>query len=246
MNEIEKPLLSLSIVSHGHARFVKELLSDLRALGWRSATYEILLTFNVPENRTFVENYADLPIRTIVNERPAGFGANQNAAFQKSHGRFFVIVNPDIRIAQLDLNALLAPLEHSLVAACAPLVVSSDGAIQDSSRRFPTIIGLACRILSGRRGAEYSIGKEPIRVDWVAGMFVVFSRQAYEQVGGFDERYFMYFEDVDICARLRRAGLQIVLQPSTSVIHDAQRASHRSPVHLRWHLRSAIRYFTGV
>lgn len=246
MSTTANPALTLSIVSHGHAQFIDKTLSDILALGWDVNTYEILLTFNIPEDHTFVERYQKLPLRTIVNQRPVGFGANQNAAFRESRGRFFIIVNPDIRITQLDLKALLCPFDRPRVGACAPLVVSSEGVIQDSSRRFPTLGRLAWRILSRRREPEYAIGTEPIDVDWVAGMFVVFDRHAYEQIGGFDERYFMYFEDVDLCARLRRAGRQVLLQPTTSVIHDAQRASHRNAVHLRWHLRSALRYFTGL
>jgi GT2 family glycosyltransferase len=77
-------------------------------------------------------------------------------------------------------------------------------------------------------------------------MFMLFTRETFEAVGGFDERYYLYYEDVDICARLRMAGKEVVLCPTVQVIHDAQRQSHTSPRHLAWHLASMLRFFTSA
>jgi GT2 family glycosyltransferase len=96
-----------------------------------------------------------------------------------------------------------------------------------------------------RRESDYTLDSVPIEVDWVAGMFVAFKRAAFEAVDGFDERYFMYMEDVDICRRLNEAGWLTVVQPQVSVVHAAQRASRKNVQHLRWHVASAIRYFFG-
>ena len=73
-------------------------------------------------------------------------------------------------------------------------------------------------------------------------MFILFRSEAYMQVKGFDERYFMYYEDADIGRRLARKGWKTMLEPNTTVIHDAQRASHRSIRHLQWHLKSMFRF----
>lgn len=238
------PELSLSIVSHGQARLIAPLLDDLRRLALPGI--EVLITINLPEDET---PFQDLPFpsRIIRNPAPKGFGANHNAAFEQSRGRFFVVVNPDIRLPSLDVQQLLAVFADPQVGAVAPVVLNGAGGIEDSVRRFPTIASLMRRVLLKQRVPGYQWGHDPISVDWTAGMFVVFRREAYAAVGGFDHlRFFMYFEDVDICRRLRRAGWQIILQPAISLIHDAQRASHRSWKHLRWHLTSAARYFTGL
>jgi GT2 family glycosyltransferase len=242
------PKFTLSLVSHGHAAMPPDLLEDIRAITQRYGRemFELLLTFNIPEDDGFIDRFRDLPLTRIDNVRPAGFGANQNAAFKRSHGQYFVILNPDARISAVDLDALLAPFAHADVGAVAPRVIDSAGALQDSARRFPTIPGLLRRVLTSRRECDYPAVQEPTPVDWVAGMFVVFRRQAWVSVGGFDERFFMYFEDVDLCRRLRRAGWTIIYQPVTSIVHDAQRASHRRADHRRWHLRSATRYFLGI
>jgi len=239
-----KPLLSLSIVSHRQAELIRPLLANLACCGL--ADFEVLLTINLPEDESA---YADhpFPVRIIRNPVPKGFGANHNAAFAASAGRWFVIVNPDIRIDALDVAALLAPFDDPSTGAVAPTILSVRGTVEDSVRRFPTLGRLSRRVLLRQREPDYTWQREPISVDWVAGMFVVFRREAFEQVSGFDDkRFFMYFEDVDICARLAQRGWTIRLQPQVAVVHDAQRDSHRNWRHLRWHLVSALRYLIGL
>ena len=144
------------------------------------------------------------------------------------------------------LQPLLETLSGPRVGACGPVILNAQGRVEDSARRYPTFWRLANRVI-GRlraipRAPDYAWGHQSIDVDWMAGMFVLFRREAYALVGGFDERFFMYFEDADICRRLRRLGWAVKLDPRTSMIHDAQRASHRSVTHMRWHLASALRF----
>lgn len=237
-------LLSLSIVSHGQSKLIAPLLEDLRSLDL--SNIEIVITVNIPEDEAPFYNLP-FPTQIIRNSAPRGFGANHNAAFSVSTGRYFVVVNPDIRLPSLDVARLLELMKDERVGAVAPVVLNGAGGIEDSVRRFPTIAGLARRVLLGQRVPGYQWGTQPIEVDWTAGMFVVFRREAFAAVSGFDHRrFFMYFEDVDICRRLKHAGWAVMLQPAVSVVHDAQRASHRSMKHLSWHLSSAARYFTGI
>ncbi len=237
-------MLSLSIVSHEQSALIKPLLDDLRRLDLPDI--EVLITVNIPEDEGPFE---DLPYpgRVIRNATPKGFGANHNAAFEQSRGQFFVVVNPDIRLPSLNVQQLLEPMRDPMVGAVAPVVLNGDGRVEDSVRRFPTILSLARRVLFRQRVPDYVWGEQSIDVDWSAGMFVVFRRESYQAVNGFDhQRFFMYLEDVDICRRLIGQGWRIVLNPKVTVIHDAQRASRRSLKHMRWHLTSAFRYFTGL
>jgi len=238
------PAISLSIVSHGQGALIRLLLDDLAELPQQN--FEVLITINIPEDES---NYQDhsIPIRIIRNITPKGFGANHNAAFTHCSSPWFVVVNPDIRIKSLDFQNLISPFENQSVAAVAPVVLSSQGNLEDSARRFPTLIRLAKRTILRRRNADYAVSDSPYSVDWVAGMFVVFRREAYQNIGGFDHRrFFMYFEDVDICKRIAEKGWQVIVNPYSKVIHMAQRASHRNIKHMRWHLVSAIRYMTGL
>lgn len=238
------PRLSLSVVSHGQSALVRQLLDDLVHLS--PPGIEVLVTVNLPED---VDGYpaCPFPVKFIHNAAPKGFGANHNAAFRAAQGQYFAVVNPDIRLTELDLDVLLHPLADPSVAAVAPVVLSVAGTVEDSVRRFPTVARLARRVILKQRAPDYRWEQEPIDVDWAAGMFIVFRSATFASVNGFDDhRFFMYFEDVDICARLRARGARIVLQPRVSVIHDARRDSHRSAMHLRWHLTSAARYLTGL
>ena len=84
-------------------------------------------------------------------------------------------------------------------------------------------------------GLDYRIDGVTLSPDWVAGMFMLFRKDVYAELAGFDERYFLYYEDVDLCWRLRKRGLDVRLVPTVSATHDARRQSRRSVRHLRWH-----------
>ncbi len=234
------PLVTLSIVSHGQGSLIAPLLQDLLQL--EVTQFEVVLTLNIPEDEGFFADVNGLRMKVVRNRGVKGFGANHNAAFDVSEGEIFVIVNPDIRAQSFDLPRLIDTFELPRAGACGPSIVSATGASEDSPRRFPTIARLAHRSLSGTHEPDYATDRGAIAVDWVAGMFVAFRREAFVEIGGFDERYFMYMEDVDICRRLRAAGWQVYFQPGTEVVHEAQRQSRRRLRHIVWHLRSLFRY----
>jgi GT2 family glycosyltransferase len=240
------PEVTLSIVSHGQGAIIHPLLEDCRS--FTGASFEILLTLNISEDHSFYEEFTDLPIRIIENKQPRGFGANHNAAFHKSQGEIFMVVNPDIRAPGFDLKQLTSLARMPGVGACAPRVCGADGSLEDSARRFPTISRLFSRVLLDQRIADYDLsGSSPVAVDWVAGMFITFNRATFSQVGGFDERrFFMYLEDADICRRIGNNGGQVFVNPSAQVVHMAQRASRRNLKHMRWHVVSMLRFLTGL
>lgn len=227
-------------MSHGQLDIVHNLLADFKKLNLKHE--KILLTINIPEDESSLSAFKELPLTIIRNKTPKGFGDNHNFAFESTQCDFFIIVNPDVRIKELDRTTLLAPFCDSDVGAIAPLVISPAGHAEDSARRFPSLVRLIKRAVFGQRAPDYMPSDNPMDVDWVAGMFVLYRAAAFESIGGFDSRYFMYMEDADICLRLKRAGWRTVLQPACSVVHDARRASRRSLRHLRWHLASAFRF----
>lgn len=125
----------------------------------------------------------------------------------------------------------------------APCIHNPSGQLEDSARKFPTPWRIAHRVLTRRRTRDYAAPSTALHPDWVAGMFLLLRTPVYREMGGFDEKYFLYYEDVDLCARIRLAGLDIVQLPLPGVVHDAQRASHRDPKYLRWHVGSMLRFF---
>lgn len=143
-------------------------------------------------------------------------------------------------------------LEEKTFAACAfsddsvavvgPMVRSPAGSLEDSARRFPTVVSLVSKLFMPPSGPDYAIDQGPVEVDWLAGMFMLFRSEAFRSLGGFDEAYFLYYEDVDICHRLRSIGKAVVFEPRAEVIHDARRESHLNPRLAIYHLASAARF----
>ena len=234
--------ISISVVSHAQMDLVAQLLADLEA-HCKDSLFELILTLNLDEPLPFGVDSFSFPIKVVRNATPMGFAANHNQAFTYATGRYFCVLNPDIRLDQNPFHALLACLGDPSVGVAAPLVLGTDGGIEDSARRFPGPLKILCKAFGRCKGRDYVIEGAPIRPDWVGGMFLLFPRHIFEKLDGFDQRYFLYYEDVDICARLRLLGYEVVLCPEATVTHHAQRSSHRSFRYFRWHLQSMVRFF---
>jgi N-acetylglucosaminyl-diphospho-decaprenol L-rhamnosyltransferase len=231
--------ITLSVVSHGQNALVDQLLGDLARLA--RPDLSIVVTQNVPDRDPLS---APPGATVIVNERPQGFGANHNAAFGRCAGDYFCVCNPDIRLRENPFSALVGALEIEDAGVAGPLVRAPSGAAEDSARRFPTAGSLLRKLISGTPGPDYSVDGGPQRVDWVAGMFMLFRSEAFRAVGGFDERFFLYYEDVDICRRLEALGYDAIYVPDVTVVHDARRESRRNPRRMAIHAASALRYLT--
>lgn len=234
--------ITLSVVSHRQNGLVNQLLGDLRrACADRIA---LVLTQNVPDPVPFDTDGINCPVEVIVNSQGKGFAANHNAAFSRCRTPYFCVCNPDIRLSADPFPALLQALEDSDTAVAGPLVRAPDGRVEDSARRFPTTGRLLRKLLSGTQGPDYPTDGGALEVDWVGGMFMLFRAEAYRAVDGFDEAYFLYYEDVDLCHRLRAAGRRVVYEPGAAVTHDARRASRRDPALALHHARSALRFLS--
>jgi N-acetylglucosaminyl-diphospho-decaprenol L-rhamnosyltransferase len=230
----------VSVVSHQQAQLVGNLLRDMAAFCRDSV--EVVLTLNVDEPLPFGTDEFGFPVQLIVNTKPRGFGFNHNAAFGFCSGESFCVLNPDIRLTANPFPALLAELTRDRTGVVAPRIVDLAGRTEDSARRFPTPWSLVAKALGRAERLDYDIGSQPFSPDWVAGMFMLFRTAAFRAVGGFDERYFLYYEDVDICARLRSEGYDVRLVPGASATHEARRASRREWRYRAWHVQSALRY----
>lgn len=239
------PAVTISIVSHGQMELVLPLLQDLDTVH-HTTPLHVVLTLNVPEDLPCVPEDFAFSLQIMRNSQPLGFGANHNRAFSQAQGGIFCVLNPDIRITQNPFPDLLKACADPHTGLAAPAIYSPSGQLEDSARKFPTPWRIAHRVLTRRRTRDYAAPTTVLHPDWVAGMFLLLRTTVYRQLGGFDERYFLYYEDVDLCARARLAGLEIVQLALPGVIHNAQRASHRDPKYLRWHVGSMLKFFTSA
>lgn len=235
-------MISISIVSHAQLHLVHPLLDDIRQ-HCVADRLEVILTLNLPEELPF--NVQDYPfaLKVRANTAAKGFAANHDAAFGQAQGEFFCVINPDIRLNGDPFPSLKQCLLEQDVGVAAPLILDENGKIEDSARKFPTPFILLGKALGGGKKIDYPVGDQPFCPDWVGGMFMLFHSSVFKEMGGFDAHYFLYYEDVDLCARLALRGYRVLVCPQVSVVHKAQRASHRNLQYLGWHLSSVTRFF---
>lgn len=240
-------MITVSIVSHNQAELVACLLGDL-ARNCHGEDLEVILTVNVPETPVWTDSNWPFPLRVFLNDNPKGFGANHNQAFalrsDSGGGDHFVVMNPDVRLLDNPFPILTCRLQQLNGGVIAPAVVSTNGRQEDNIRRFPTLPSLILKAFSLNDGRyAYENGWPTFRAEWLAGMFMLFRVEDFQAIGGFDENFFMYYEDVDICIRLWKADRTVLACPQAQVIHCARRSSRKSLGYMKWHVASMARYF---
>jgi GT2 family glycosyltransferase len=196
-------------------------------------------------------------VRLVPSDANPGFGAGINAAAARATGRVLLVLNPDAEASPgLGTHMITWFDTQPSVGMVGPLVRTGDGVIDASARRFPswsTVFGGRSAWLTrawpgnpvSRRnlltGPEVT---EPRDVDWLSGACMAIRREVFEQLAGFDEQFFMYWEDADLCKRAREAGWRVVYDPRVSVRHLGSRSSNKRPVSstIAFH-RSVLRYY---
>jgi N-acetylglucosaminyl-diphospho-decaprenol L-rhamnosyltransferase len=218
-----------------------------------SHPYEVVLADNGSTDGA-PEQAAGRPGVSIVRTPGnIGYGAAANIGAAARTGEWIVIANPDINWRPGALDALLAATDRwPSAGAFGPAIVTPDGALYPSARALPSLTRGIGHALAGwwwpsnPWTAAYRNEREDPHegsTGWLSGSCLLLRRKAFEAVGGFDPSYFMYFEDVDLAARLTAAGWPSVYVPSAVVCHTGGHATARTPALMqRAHHRSAYRY----
>jgi hypothetical protein len=200
-------------------------------------------------------------VRFVRNERNVGFAAGVNQGVAASTAPLVLIMNPDCRLVSGAMAALEGELDrHAGCAVVGPRILNPDGSVQGSARGDPDMFtGLfGRRMLLRRVLPDLSIsrrnvvtrdairtGAPSVIVDWVSGACMLVYRKALEKVGGFDERYFLYWEDADLCRRLRGAGYHVRYAPGATAVHRVGQSSRTARVMaIRAFHESAFLYYT--
>lgn len=229
--------ISVSVVSHGHGAILGELVRSLLEF---PEIAKIDLTYNIPE---YIYNDDDSRLVKTLNKKTAGYGENHNRAFARCKTPYFCVLNPDIRLNNNPFSNLLAHFSNENVALVGPKILGRDGFEEDSARREPTFQNLLLKALGRDDGTYSPIERgDVLHPDWLAGMFFLLRANAFAKIGGFDENFFLYYEDVDLCKRLRLSGHEICQDRRVCVMHDARRQSRKDWRYARWHLVSMARY----
>lgn len=224
--------LVVSVVSHGHGALVQSLLVSLASRSGTTVS-RVVLTQNLPEPDPEPPAQGwPFVVQVLKNSTPVGFGANHNRALVDATEPFVCVLNPDVGLEEGDpFVALVMQASRSGVGCAYPWQVDICGRPQDNERELPTPWALLRRRV---------LGRHELRVDWVNAACLVFPQPVWRALNGFDEGYFMYCEDVDLCLRLRLAGWTLARTP-VRIVHAGQRDSRRRWTHLRWHVASLLR-----
>lgn len=226
------PDVSISLVNTNSREL---LLACLESLDGVDA--EIVVLDNASEDGSAAAVRTRFPdVRVIEQRRRAGFGANHNAVIRATSGRYVFVLNEDTTSEDWGFERMVAHLDaNPRVAALGPRLVYPDGRPQASAWRFPSpATALLALVTLGRAGIVQSRGAETRDVDWAMAAALLLRRKALEGtdsegVGLFDEDFFIYSEETDLCRRLRRAGWRTQFFPSVTVVHHESQFSAGIP-----------------
>jgi len=193
-------------------------------------------------------------VPVITNERPAGLAANANRGIAETSTPFVIVANPDT-VAAPDAVAVLRHFAeaHPRAGIVGPELRHPDGTLNPSRRRFPTVAGTIVRrtplrrVLSGTQRSHYGLDEqptEPVQADWLLGAFLLLRREMLEELGGFDEGFRLYGEDIDVAYRAAKLGWERWYVPEAKVVHVHQAVTDRRLLTRRtlWHWRGIVRF----
>lgn len=232
------------------------IIDCLHALATESPS-EILVVDNASTDGSADRVVASHPdVRLIRNRHNVGFGAAANQGVRETKAEYVLLLNPDAFARPGLVRALKAALdEQPRAGAVGALVLNPDGSVQPTKRAFPSLwqsvlhglLGIVWPSNPGTRA--YTLADAPFdrarTVDWVAGPAMVLRRRAFEAIGGFDEAFFFFVEDVDLCRRLWDTGWEVWFEPRAVVSHAWGTSWTQQPLRFLWiHQRSLFRYAT--
>lgn len=247
--------LSVLIINWNTKDDLRNCLRSLCAQKFRHAV-EIVVADNASSDGSREMVVSDFPeVCLVVHSTNLGFGAGNNRALTATHGRYVLFLNSDTLVTECALDCLLDFADaHPDVGIIGPKLLNRDGSLQYSCRSFPNLgTGLFRNTPLGRLFPKNRFTKEylladwdhatPREVDWVSGAAMLVRRGMFQQLGGFDEGFFMYCEDVDLCYRAHQAGWKVVYFPDSVIYHIIGRSSDKVPTRMTYHFHKSMYRF---
>jgi N-acetylglucosaminyl-diphospho-decaprenol L-rhamnosyltransferase len=244
--------IAVALLTYNSADDIVACITSVRA---DDPNVEIVVVDNASSDATVATVVSSFPdVRVIANPKNTGFAAGANLAIRATDADIAFLLNPDTTVRPGTLAALVRCMsEHERAAAVGALVRNTDGSVQPTKRSFPSLwqsflhstIGTVWPNNPGTRAyvladADFTV---PRPVDWVAMTAVALRRSAFEAIGGLDEAFFFFVEDVDLCKRFRDAGYEIWFEPGAEVSHVWGGSWTRKPLrYMALHHLNLFRY----
>jgi len=255
-----KPQLTITIVAYHNYEQIKTAVASIEKYTDSSITKKLYISDNSEYERNynleqksdflmFLANYDD--IEYIDNQKNLGFGKGHNVVIERIESDFHAIVNPDIEIHEDVFYAVLSYLnKEENVGMVIPKIVDENGKIQKAYREYPTVfdmfIRMFCKSIFNKRQAKHTLQAKdyslPFEVPFAQGCFLVIRTSIVKSLHGFDDRYFMYMEDADLCRQVNEIS-RVMYYPGASVTHSWEKGSHKNMKLMKIHIQSMLRYF---
>lgn len=245
------PNFYIAIVSHGHYNYIEKNKELLKIAELNNV--HVIIKDNIKESK--LENYVKSHnLEYVTSNKKLGFGENNNFIFNyakqilnANNEDWFIIFNPDVVIKLEEFKKLIVSLTTQDGTFFAPNLFKNDELVEseNSVRYFPKLINLFNPFLMKPINLPYN--KDTLNegdiVEWASGAFLCIKCSAFELVNGFNEKYFMYYEDVDLCYRLNKANISLRFLKNISAVHKGE-YKNRSifSKHFLWYLNSLTRF----
>ncbi len=250
------PLLSVIIVNWNVRELLRRTVASVQKSWGARDGLEIIVVDNASHDGSVAMLRASFPgVRVIANSDNRGFTGGNNQGLEAARGTFLLLLNPDTEVLGDALPRMVAFMQqHPEISLLGPQLLNPDGSVQSSRRRFPTIPVLLLESTWLQRFAPsawlrryYALDRpndELQEVDWVTGAAMLTRRRIVAQVGGLDEGFFMYSEELDWCHRIKDAGGRIVYYPHAQIIHHEGKSSEQVVAARHIYFQSSKVYYT--
>lgn len=238
--------LSFIIIEYHSFGEIRTSCSSIKNLISSELDYEIIISSNSTypkeeQEKILAESQGE---KWVFNARNGGFAYAMNEGLKVATGDVLIAMNPDVKLKSGLVGMIDYLLSDASIGLIAPCIENVAGVVQDSYRDFITPVRFAKRHLSRllHREKQYETGNI-LYVDWVIGAFMAMTRKSYKAVGGFDDAYFLYCEDMDLCKRMHLEGYSVVYYPHALIEYEGTRSARRSWKYASIFLKSLLRYW---
>ncbi len=254
--------LSIVILNYKTKNLVKQCIKGIQMQDL-PLDYEIIVVDNASGDEVgemLAEEFSE--VKFIQSEENKGYAAGNNLGIKQAQGKYILILNPDVAVLENSIEALLKFIkENPQVAVAGPKLINPDKTVQYSCYRFPKFmtpiyrrtplgkLSFVRKSLDDYLMKDWDHGQNK-EVDWLLGACWLVKKEAIDKVGLMDERFFLYFEDIDWCRRFWQAGYQVYYMPEAQMVHYYERLSAQESwlkgllnKATRTHIKSWLKYF---
>src|SRR3989344_2851451 len=246
MHKNQKPEFSIVIVSHNNFSLLERCIRSIYQTQ-KSEDFEIIVVDNHSQENLGRLKRLFPKIKFTKLKQNCGFSRANNIGISHSEGKFLLFLNSDTEVLPRSIEALLNFAHQQIkFGAIAPKLINLDGTIQASCYRFPTITGAINEFFLNKKGSYekyYPKQTLPLKVDCAVGACLLIQRALLDRIGGWDENYFIYYEDIEMGRKIKHLNLDFWYLPQATIIHAHGKSASETPeLSNKWLKQSSVIY----